>query len=124
MVLAVAALRFYQEKGRPRLPPTSFAVLFLLAAFGVAGTHDMFAVNRARLAAIEHLRAAGLPRTAFYGGFAYDGWTQIDTQRHIDVDGIRTPEGVRHLPSAPLKFNPSHYPFPHHNPPIPPPYSP
>lgn len=111
MVLAVVASRFYQEKVSPRLPLPCFAVLFLFAAFGVAGTHDMFAVNRARLAAIEHLRAAGLPRTAFYGGFAYDGWTQIDTQGHIDVDGIRTPEGVRHLPSERLKFNPCGYSF-------------
>ncbi len=111
MVLAVVALRFYQEKVSPRLPLPCFAVLFLFAAFGVAGTHDMFAVDRARLAAIEHLRAAGLPRTAFYGGFAYDGWTQIDTQGHIDADGIRTPDGVRHLPSERLKFNPCGYSF-------------
>jgi hypothetical protein len=111
MVLAVVALRFYQEKVSPRLPLPCFAVLFLFAAFGVAGTHDMFAVDRARLAAIEHLRAAGLPRTAFYGGFAYDGWTQIDAQGHIDADGTRTPDGIRHLPSERLKFTPCGYSF-------------
>jgi hypothetical protein len=109
MVLAVVALRFYQEKVSPRLPLTSFAVLFLFAAFGVAGTHDLFAVDRARLAAIEQLRTAGLPRTAFYGGFAYDGWTQIDSQGYIDSGGIRTPNGIRHLPAARSKFNPCGY---------------
>jgi len=111
MVLAVVAVRFYQEKVSPRLPLTCFAVLFLFAAFGVAGTHDMFAMNRARLAAIEHLRAAGLPPTAFYGGFAYDGWTQIDSQGYIDVGGIRTPNGIRNVPAGRLKFNPCGYSF-------------
>jgi hypothetical protein len=111
MVLAVVALRFYQEKISPRLPLTSFAVLFLFATFGVAGTHDLFAVDRARLAAIEQLRAAGLPRTAFYGGFAYDGWTQIDSQGHVDVGDVRTPNGIRHLPAERSKFNPCGYLF-------------
>jgi hypothetical protein len=111
MVLAVVAVRFYQEKVSPRLPLTCFAVLFLFALSGVAGTHDMFAMDRARLAAIEHLRAAGLPRTAFYGGLAYDGWTQIDTQGHIDADGIRTPNGISTLPPERLKFSPCGYSF-------------
>ena len=109
MVLAVVALRFYQEKVSPRLPLPCFAVLFLFAAFGIAGTHDMFTMDRARLAAIEHLRSAGLPRTSFYGGFAYDGWTQIDAQGHIDSDDIRTPNGIRHLPSSRSKFSPCGY---------------
>jgi len=111
MVLAVVALRFYQEKVSPRLPLTSFAVLFLFAAFGVAGTHDMFAVDRARLAAIEQLRSAGVPRTAFYGGFAYDGWTQIDSQGYVDTGGIRTPNGIRQLPPSRSKFTPCGYLF-------------
>jgi hypothetical protein len=111
MVLAVVALRFYQEKVSPRLPLPCFAVLFLFAAFGVAGTHDLFAVDRARLAAIEQLRTAGLPRTAFYGGFAYDGWTQIDSQGYVDAGGIRTPNGIHHLPAERAKFNPCGYSF-------------
>jgi len=100
VVLAVVAVRFYQERINPRLPRTCFAVLFLFAAFGVAGIHDMFATDRARLAAIEQLRAAGIPRTAFYAGFAYDGWTQIDAQGHIDVSDIHTPTGISHLATS------------------------
>jgi hypothetical protein len=111
MVLAVVALRFYQEEVSPRLPLTSFAVLFLFAAFGVAGTHDMFAMDRARLAAIDQLRSAGIPRTAFYGGFAYDGWTQIDIQGYIDTGGIHTPDGIRQLPLSRSKFKPCGYLF-------------
>jgi hypothetical protein len=111
MVLALVAVRFYQERISPRLPLVSFAVLFLFAAFGVAGTHDMFALNRARIAAIAQLRAAGLPRTAFYGGFAYDGWTQIDSQGYIDAESIRVPNGIRHLSRERSKFSPCGYSF-------------
>jgi hypothetical protein len=110
-VLALVALRFYQERVSPRLPVASFAVLFLFAAFAVAGTHDMFALDRARIAAIEQLRAAGVPRTAFYGGFAYDGWTQIDSQSFIDADSVRTPNGIRHLSKVRSKFSPCGYSF-------------
>jgi len=109
VVLAVVALRFYQERIGPRLPRTCFAALFLFAAFGVAGTHDMFAADRARLAAIEQLRAAGIPRTAFYAGFAYDGWTQINAQGHVDANGIHTPTGIRQFSRARAKFNPCSY---------------
>jgi hypothetical protein len=69
----------------------------------------MFAADRARLAAIQELRAAGIPPTHIYGGFAYDGWTQIDNQGYIDVDDIRTPTGILHLSETQRKFQPCGY---------------
>jgi hypothetical protein len=109
MVIAVFAMRFYQDRVSPRLPRTCYAVLFLFAAYGIASTHDKFAEDRARLAAINQFRAAGLPRTSFYGGFPYDGWTQIDAQGYVDSDGIRTPDGIRHYTAARSKFKPCGY---------------
>lgn len=109
MVLAVVAMRFYQDRVDPRLPRTCYAVLFLFAAYGVAATHDEFVADRARLAAIKQFRAAGLPRTAFYGGFPYDGWTQIDARGYVDSDGIRTPSGISHYTRARAKFMPCGY---------------
>ena len=69
----------------------------------------MFAADRARLAAIAELRAGGVAPTAMYGGFAYDGWTQIDQAGYIDVDDIRTPTGIHHIPEARKKFQPCGY---------------
>jgi len=109
MVVALVAVRFYQDRIGPRIPGICYAVLVLFAAVAVAGNHDMFVAERARLAAIQQLRAAGLPSTAFYGGFAYDGWTQIDQQGYIDVDDIRTPTGIQHLSEARSKFKPCGY---------------
>ena len=109
VVLAVVAMRFYQDTISPRLPRICFAALFLLAAYGVAGTHDMFSEERARLTAIDQLLAAGLPRTAFYGGFPYDGWTQIEAQGYVDVGDIKTPTGINRLSRARDKFKPCGY---------------
>jgi hypothetical protein len=109
MVLAVAAMRFYQDRINPRLPRISYAVLFLFAAYGIAATHDKFAADRARLAATQQIQAAGLPRTAFYGGFPYDGWTEIDALGYVDSDGIQTPTGIVHYTRARSKFLPCGY---------------
>lgn len=109
MVLAVVALRFYQDRVNPRLPRVCYAALFLFALYGVAATHDLFVADRARLAAIDQFRAAGLPRTAFYGGFPYDAWTQVDALGYIDSDGIRTPAGIRRFPMTRAKFRPCWY---------------
>ena len=109
MVIAVFAMRLYQDRVSLRLPRTSYAVLFLFALYGTAATHDKFAADRARLAATEQFLAAGLPRTSFYGGFPYDGWTQIDAQGYVDSDGIRTPNGIRHYSKARSKFEPCGY---------------
>jgi hypothetical protein len=109
MFLAVVAVRFYQDRINPKLPRTCYAVLLVFAVWAVAATHDTFAEDRARLAAIEQFRAAGLPRTAFYGGFPYDGWTQIDAQGYVDVGNIRTPTGIHQLSEARTKFKPCGY---------------
>jgi hypothetical protein len=109
MVCAVLAMRFYQDRVNPRLPGICYAALFLFAAFGVAGTHDMFVLDRARLAATRQFLAAGLPRTAFYAGFPYDGWTQIDALGYVDSDEIRTPTGISQFTLARSKFMPCRY---------------
>jgi hypothetical protein len=109
IVSAVIAMRFYQERVSLRLPRVCIAALLVFASYGVAASHDMFAMDRARLAAIQQLRTAGLPRTAFYGGFPYDGWTQIDARGYVDVPDIRTVTGIYHLSKARLKFRPCGY---------------
>jgi hypothetical protein len=109
MAIAFLAVRYYQETVQTRLPAVCYLILLPIAVFGVAGVHDMFAADRARLAAIDELRSAGLPRDQIYGGFAYDGWTQIDKQGYIDVDDIRTPAGINHISDQQADFDPCGY---------------
>lgn len=86
----------YQRCVREDLPAASIVLLILFAAFSVAGTHDWFAWQRARLAAIHELREAGVPRDRIQGGFEYDGWTQIEKGGHINNRRVKVPKGAYH----------------------------
>jgi hypothetical protein len=98
-VALVVVLRLYQQKVAPRLPALSYVLIFIVAAYSVAATHDYYAMQRARLTAINELRAAGVARTAFFGGFAYDGWTQADRWGYVTSRNINLPPGIHPPPS-------------------------
>jgi len=84
----------HQRTVAPNLPASSIVTLGLFALLAIAGTHDSFAGQRARLAAIDEIRASGVPRTAIQGGFEYDGWTQLEFGGHIDDPRIKIPSGA------------------------------
>lgn len=105
LVLAPVAIlclvHLYTQAVQPRLPNSSLALLLLLAALSVAGTHDWFAWQRARLAAIAELTSAGIPRTALYGGVEFDGWTQIEHGGFINNPWLTNPPGA-YKPQPPV----------------------
>lgn len=94
--LITCLLKVYQECIASALPNFSVAVLGMLALLAVCGTHDLFAWERARLAAIYELRVSGIPRTQIQGGLEYDGWTQIEYGGYIDDPRIKIPAGAYH----------------------------
>lgn len=60
---------------RVRLPTIVAALLFVIsAAFAVAGTRDVFAEERARLAGLNHAVALGYPRDQINAGWVLNGW--------------------------------------------------
>jgi len=77
-------LLLYQQWVAPNLPAASIAALTIFALFAIAGTHDWYAAYRARVAAINEVRASGVPRTEIQGGFEYDNWTQLEQTGRID----------------------------------------
>ena len=93
-IATVVLVRLYQERVAPQLPRICFAVLAVFAVASTAMLHDTYADRRAELAAAQRLQAAGVPRTAFYGGFEYDGWTQIQQMGWMNVIAMRWPDGV------------------------------
>lgn len=97
-VALVVVLRLYQQKVAPRLPVFSLVCIFIVAAYSVAATHDFYAMQRARLTAINELRAAGIARTAFFGGFAYDAWTQAESWGYLTSRNINLPPGIHPPP--------------------------
>jgi hypothetical protein len=98
-VIVIVALRYLQEQPADRRlarfgTMLSATALLPLLAFGVAGTHDVFALSRARLAAADQLLHAGVPQTAIEGGMEYDAWTQVTTWGYIDEPHLANPAGA------------------------------
>lgn len=93
-VAIVLFIGAWQRWIAPRLPGICVVTLAVYAALAVAGAHDSFAWQRARLAAVNELRASGIAQTAILGGFEYDGWTQIQDGGHINDPRIQIPAGA------------------------------
>jgi hypothetical protein len=92
----ILLIRLYELRIGPRLPAIAVAACSFFALLAVAGTHNLFASQRAQLAAIAELREAGIPRTSIQGGFEYDGWTQIENGGYINDARIKVPPGAYH----------------------------
>jgi hypothetical protein len=84
-------LRIHQQRISPRLPVLSWLLVIGFGGYSLAATHDTFAIYRARLAAVNELRAAGISATAIDGGFEYNAWTQINTAGHMNERRIQVP---------------------------------
>jgi hypothetical protein len=88
----ICLLKLYNENYAPRLPVLSYAVLAVFAAYGVLATHDLFALNRARIAAVQEVRSTGVPAKAIQAGFEYDGWTQINEAGYVNEKRMEVPQ--------------------------------
>jgi hypothetical protein len=90
MVLTIFLLRYAQQRLAQPAYWLGGITLLLFTCFAVAGTHDLFAFDRARLQAANEVTESGVPRTSLEGGFEYDGWTQILTTGSIPDPGLIT----------------------------------
>jgi hypothetical protein len=104
VVAMLALLRLYQDRVRSKLPQASLLLVVIIAAYSIASTHDTFSMFRARLAALNELRAAGIPPTAIDGGFDTNSWTQIAQSGYLNDFRIVVPAGafVPPPPATPL----------------------
>ena len=89
-VAIVVILSIMQDAGL-RLPGISYAALAVFGLYGVFATHDLFALNRARIAAVEEVRASGAPLNMVQAGFEFDGWTELELAGHVNEKRIETP---------------------------------
>lgn len=99
-------LRVYQERVAAKLPWTSWAMLLLMGAFSVLGTHDWIASHRARLDAVQQLEAAGVPRWKVEGGYELDGMTQIEMRGVVIDPRVHYPAWVDTRPYLPAGVPP------------------
>ena len=95
---AILLVLHYQEEVAPRLPNATIVLLILLGAFTTAANHDLFSMERARVRLANELIQAGVPRTEFYGGWEYDGWTQLERYGFANSGYMNTPHGFTERP--------------------------
>jgi hypothetical protein len=100
-IALILLLRFYQDRIQPSLPLFSYALVLLFALYAVAGTHDAFSMYRAKQAAVNELRAAGIPDNAIDAGFDHNAMTQVQQFGFINDLQIRMP-ATGHLVQAPV----------------------
>jgi len=81
-----------------------WVLLALVALPEVRNLHDIFADQRARLAAISYLESNGAARDRIMAGWQIDGWEQIERVGHMNDPRIRVP------PDAHKPFQPDGYP--------------
>jgi hypothetical protein len=113
IVTLVFIVRFYQDRVADNLPLRGFAVVAAFAMVGVAGMHDLFAMERARLELIDELHHSGLSDTDFYGGYEYDGWTQLKKGGYINSHRIVNPPNAFHDPGPFIASHPCGYAYSH-----------
>lgn len=100
----ILLLLLHQRWIAVRLPAVTVATLSLFALYAIAGTHDWFALNRARVTAVAQIRASGVPVTSVQGGFDYDGWTQVEAAGYINDARLRNPANAYQVNLSPLQL--------------------
>jgi len=92
LILALICLiRYYQEQIRPQLPLASFFLIALMAIYGIAVTHDTFALARARVTLAAELAANGVPPTSVDNGWDYNVDVELQHADHINDSRILVP---------------------------------
>jgi hypothetical protein len=100
VVALVCLVRYYQERIQPRLPLASIALVGVMAIYGIAVTHNSFALDRARVAMAAELRAAGVPDTSVDNGWEYNFGVELQHADHINESRIVLPAHA-YVPVAP-----------------------
>ena len=87
----VFLIRSYQDRINPRLPLASGLLIFLVAIYGVAVTHNTFSLYRARVAMAAELNAHGVPDTSVDNGWEYNLGVELQHAPSINFPTIEIP---------------------------------
>jgi hypothetical protein len=77
-----------------RTMPFAWALLGIMALYGIAITQDIWALARARVSAARKLESAGIPRTAIDAGFEYNAWTELLLSGRLNSRLVLNPPGA------------------------------
>jgi hypothetical protein len=97
----ICLVRLYQERVQRSLPIASALFVGVMGVYGMALTHDTFAVSRARVALADELQANGIPDTSIDGGWDHNFAVELRYANHINNPGIKNPANA-YVPVPPL----------------------
>jgi hypothetical protein len=101
VVALLCLIRFYQERIQPRLPLACVLLVLFVAIYGIAYTHNLFALERARVDLAAELRANGLPDTSVDNGWEYNLGVELRYADHINMSTVEFPANA-YTPQPPL----------------------
>jgi len=103
-LIAIAMLclvRCYQDYVQPKLPISTTFLVAIMAVYAIAATHNMFALDRARVALAAELRANNIPDTAVDNGWEYNFSVELQHAPAINFPAITNPQNF-YSPTPPL----------------------
>lgn len=97
----ICTVRYYQERIRPQLPTAAVILVGVMAIYGIANTHDTFAIDRARVRLAAELRAQGAPDTEVDNGWEYNLAVELQHAPYLNDSRIVVPANA-YVSTAPL----------------------
>jgi hypothetical protein len=92
VVALLCLVRFYQDRISPRLPLAAGALLVgITAIYGIAVTHNLFSLYRARVALAAELNAHGVPDISVDNGWEYNLDVELQHAPSINFPTIAVP---------------------------------
>jgi hypothetical protein len=111
VIALIWLVRYYQQKIHSRLPLASILLVGAIATYGVAATHNIFSLYRARVALAAELRAHGIPDTSVDNGWEYNIGVELQHANHINEPTIAVPaHAYVSPPPLPVGTCPMHSP--------------
>jgi hypothetical protein len=91
LVALIYLVRYYQDQIEPRLPQSAVFLVAVVAVYGVAINHNLFALYRARAEMAAELRAEGVPDTSVDNGWEYNMGTELQHAAFLNDHRIEVP---------------------------------
>jgi hypothetical protein len=91
VVPLILLLRYYQRHVHRKISLLALIPISLMAGYGIALTHNLFAFDRARAALNAELATQGVPPTAVDSGWDYNFDVELQHADHINDPRITTP---------------------------------
>lgn len=88
--VVIAIVAGWQRTGVEKPGLGAYALLIAFSVYGIAITHDHFALSKARLKAVEVFEARGVSRDRFLAGYEHDMWWQAS--EHSGLTSAASPK--------------------------------